>query len=386
MTKTETTVQNAVAMNKVSSKNVIEAMLNGSGIVINGTNPWDIQIHNDNFYNRLIHEGVLGLGESYMDQWWDCPQLDLLFYKVLKAKLDDKVHIPFHLKLKILLARVINFQTKKLSQVVGRKHYDLGNELFQLMLDPHMNYSCGYWKNARTLNEAQEAKLDLICQKLHLKPGMRLLDVGCGWGGLAKYAAEKYQVNVVGITISQQQFNYAKNYCQGLPIEIRLQDYRDVNTSFDRIVSVGMFEHVGHLNYATYMRTLHRVLKDDGFFLLHTIGGNHTSLFTNEWIAKYIFPNGMVPSITQIGRVVENLFVMEDWHNFGVYYDATLMAWYENFVQHWEVLKHHYDERFYRMWTYYLLSCAGSFRARANQLWQVVLSKNGIANGYIAPR
>lgn len=369
-----------------TSKNITRSLLQSAGITINGKEVYDIQIHNEHFYNRAINEGSLGLGESYMDKWWDCERLDIFFDKVLRAALDTKVSIPFNFKLKQLFANIINFQTISRSKKVAQTHYDLGNELFSHMLDARMMYSCGYWKTAQTLDEAQTAKLELACQKLKLQPGLRLLDIGCGWGGLAKYAAENYGVSVVGVTISQQQYEYAKQYCAGLPVDIRLIDYRNINEKFDRIVSIGMFEHVGHMNYRHFMEIVHHALSDDGLFLLHTIGANETYSLANQWIVKYIFPNGIVPSMAQIGTAYEKLFIMEDWHNFGAYYDNTLMAWYENFDKNWEKLKSIYDERFYRMWTYYLLSCAGTFRARTNQLWQIVFSKNGVLGGYLAPR
>lgn len=386
MEKVAASTEKVTTMDKVTAKSIIERLAQQAGVTINGERPWDIQVHNEDFYARVISEGSLGLGESYMDKWWDCERLDMFFDKILHAKVDSKVNIPLSFKLKVLFAKIVNFQTKARSKIVAEKHYDLGNDLFTAMLDTRMIYSCGYWKTATTLEQAQIDKLELICQKLQLKPGLRLLDIGCGWGGLARYAAEKHGVSVVGVTISKQQFEYATEYCKGLPVSIRLQDYRDINESFDRIVSVGMFEHVGHLNYKTFMQVAHKALANDGLFLLHTIGGNETSLFANEWITKYIFPNGMIPSVSQIGKAAEKLFVMEDWHNFGVYYDKTLMAWHENFLKAWDNLKANYDERFYRMWNYYLLCCAGTFRARTNQLWQVVFSKKGVAGGYIAPR
>lgn len=371
---------------KTLSRKMIEPILNSLDIEINGGRPWDIQIHNEKFFQRVLNDGSLGLGESYMDHWWDCDRVDTFIDKLLRAKLDESAHIPLRYKLKFFLAKLINFQTKKLSKEVAYKHYNLGNSLFATMLDSRMIYSCGYWKTAQNLEEAQEAKLELICQKLQLAKGQRVLDIGCGWGGLAKYAAEKYQVEVVGVTISKDQYEYAQKICQGLPIEIRLQDYRDVNEKFDRVVSVGMFEHVGHLNYKLFMQTVARALNDDGLFVLHTIGSNQTTFSANEWIGKYIFPNGMLPSIQLIAKATEKIFVMEDWHNFGIYYDKTLMTWYENFTRHWSELKSQYDERFYRMWVFYLLSCAGGFRARLNQLWQIVFSKRGAISEYIAPR
>lgn len=378
-------MERVATMEKMTAKGIIQGFAEQAGVTINGNQPGDIQIHNENLYARILNEGTLGFGEAYMDNWWDCDRLDILFEKILLSKLHQKIQIPLLIRLKQFLANFINLQTKKRALRVAHTHYNLGNDLFTAMLDPRMIYSCGYWKDAKTLEEAQLAKLELVCQKLYLKPGLRILDIGCGWGGFAKYAAEKYDVTVVGITISQQQFDFAKENCKGLPVSIRLQDYRDINETFDRIVSIGMFEHVGHLNYKRYMQAADKMLANNGLFLLHTIGTNLSSTLTDEWIHRYIFPNGMIPSITKIGKASESFFVMEDWQNFGAYYDSTLMAWHANFLQHWEQLKSYYDERFFRMWTYYLLSSAGSFRARANQLWQIVFSK-GIKEGYMAPR
>jgi cyclopropane-fatty-acyl-phospholipid synthase len=367
------------------AKTFIIKLLESAHITVNGNGPNDIRVHNEAFYTRVMREGALGVGESYMDKWWDCDHLDGFFDATLRADIHNQLKGNLFLILKTLLSRFINFQTKKRALEVGKKHYDLSYSLFEKMLDSRMNYTCGYWKNAQTLEDAQIAKLELSCQKLLLKPGMRLLDIGCGFGGMAKYAAEKYGAQVVGITISKQQYDYAKKSCAGLPVDIRFQDYRDLHEKFDRIISLGMFEHVGHKNYLTYMKNVHHCLADDGIFLLHTIGDNITEV-PNQWITKYIFPNGMLPSIKLIGKAIENLFTMEDWHNFGADYDKTLMAWHDRFTQHWDELKSDYDERFKRMWDYYLLSCAGGFRSRGMQLWQIVLSKNGLKGGYLAPR
>lgn len=365
-----------------SAKSFILELLKTADITVNGNRPWDIQIHNEAFYSRVLHETALGLGESYMDGWWDCQALDQLFFRVIRADLPAKLKQNKKLLFKLALLRLINRQTKSRAWEVGKKHYDLGNDLFKCMLDSRLVYTCAYWKDATNLEQAQLNKLKLTCDKLLLKPGMKVLDIGCGWGSLAKYAAENYGVSVVGVTISRQQYEYVKHNCAGLPIDIRLQDYRDVNEKFDRIVSLGMFEHVGLLNYRTYMEVVHRCLADEGLFLLHTIGDNITEITTNEWVAKYIFPNGALPYITQIGKAAEGLFVMEDWHNFGPDYDKTLMAWHANFNSHWQTLKEQYGERFRRMWNYYLLSAAGGFRARYMQLWQIVFSKTGLVGGY----
>jgi cyclopropane-fatty-acyl-phospholipid synthase len=372
-------------MNITTAKNILIQLLQPANITINGDQPWDIQVHNEQLYQRILRDGSLGLGESYMDGWWDCQNLDQFFERIFGARLEEKIKKNYLLLFKMFLLKFYNLQTKKRAFIVGKKHYDLGNELFQHMLDTNMNYTCAYWKNAHNLDEAQLAKLELTCQKLLLKPGMRLLDIGCGFGTLAKYAAERYGVSVVGVTISQQQYNFAKKNCAGLPIEIRLQDYRDINEPFDRICSLGMFEHVGPANYDTYMKIVTDCLNSQGIFLLHTIGKNKLSP-VNEWTKKYIFPNGELPTIQNIAKSTEGILVMEDWHNFGADYDKTLMAWQHNFTTHWEQIKAHYDERFYRMWNYYLLSAASGFRTRTLQLWQIVFSKQGIAGGYQAPR
>ena len=289
--------------------------------------------------------------------------------------------------LRLFAARLINLQSKRRAFIIGEKHYDLGNDLFQNMLDKRMNYSCAYWQNADNLDKAQENKLDLICRKIYLKPGMRVLDIGCGWSAFGKYAAEKYNVEVIGITVSKEQAELGRKLCRGLPVEIRLMDYRDVNEKYDRIVSVGMIEHVGYKNYRTYFQIANKCLNDDGLFLLHTIGNSKSEKSIDLWTNKYIFPNGMLPSVAQLGIAIENLFIMEDWQNFGADYDLTLMAWYDNFEKNWGKIMNKYSERFFRMWKYFLLSAAGSFRSRCrNQLWQIVLSKNGIPGGYLSVR
>jgi len=363
-------------------ENTLQGMLSSVGVKVNGDNPWDITVHNERFYGRVLAQRSLGLGESYIEGWWDCDKLDEFFYKILRAQIDNNVKVSMALVLESLRAKMINMQSHKRAFQIGEKHYDLGNELFMNMLDKRMIYSCAYWKNAKNLDEAQENKLELICRKLGIQPGMKILDIGCGWGGFAKYAAEKYQAKVVGITVSKEQVDVGKTLVAGLPVEIRLQDYRDVDEKFDLIVSVGMIEHVGYKNYSTYMDVVDRCLNDDGLFLLHTIGGNTSVTSVDPWMNKYIFPNGMLPSIKQLGSAIEGLFVMEDWHNFSADYDKTLLAWYGNLVKHWDEIKPNYNERFRRMWNYYLLSCAGSFRARRIQLWQIVLSKKGVIGGY----
>lgn len=359
----------------------IEQLLAASDVRVDGDRPWDVRVHDPRFFRRVLHGGSLALGESYMDGWWDCDALDKCVARLLTAEADRAVASPAAI-LGSLAGRLANLQSRGRAFRIGEAHYDMGNDLYAAMLGPTMVYSCGYWKDAASLDAAQDAKLDLIGRKIGLQRGQRVLDIGCGWGSFAKFAAERYGVSVVGITVSKEQEAFARERCAHLSVEIRLADYRTLTESFDHVVSVGMFEHVGVKNYRTFMEVVHRCLKDDGLFLLHTIGGNRSVHSTDPWIGRYIFPNSMLPSVAQIGRAVEGLFVMEDWHNFSTDYEKTLLAWWANFDAAWSVLRAKYGEKFYRMWRFYLLSCAGTFRARSNQLWQIVLSKHGVPGGY----
>lgn len=356
-----------------------------AGVEINGDRPWDIRVHNAAFFARALSGGSLAMGQSYMDGWWDSAALDEFFFRIFRAQLHTRVRSRTRY-VNAFKAKLFNFQKPSRAYKIGEHHYDMGNKLYQCMLDQHMIYSCGCWETATTLDAAQDGKLELVCRKLALQPGMRVLDIGCGWGGTARFAAERYGVEVVGITVSEQQATFGKELCKGLPVDIRLQDYRSIKGTFDRVLSIGMFEHVGYKNYPTFMRIIRNCLKDDGLFLLHTIGGNRSVTHTDPWIARYIFSNSMLPSAKQICSSIEGVFVIEDWHSFGNDYDKTLLHWFKNFKESWDLLKKDYDERFFRMWKYYLLSCAGSFRARVNHLWQIMLSPKGVPGGYRALR
>lgn len=368
-------------LRRSSSEQYLRELLKQADIEINGHHSWDLRLNDPNAAEQILARGSLGLGESYMAGEWDCDRLDQFFHRLLKARLHHQVR-PSRALFHILRARLLNRQNSHRAWQVGEHHYDLGNAFYRSMLDSRMTYTCGYWKDARTLEQAQEAKLDLICRKLKLEPGMRVLDIGCGWGSFMSYAAEHYGVECVGVTVSREQTAWAQQQYPHLPLEFRLQDYREVQGQFDRIVSVGMFEHVGRKNYRAFMEVAHRCLAEDGLFLLHTIGTREDAVGSDPWMDRYIFPNGELPTLSQISSATRGLFDVEDLHNFGPDYDRTLMAWYDNFRAAWPEFRDQLGDRFYRMWTYYLMACAGAFRSREIHLWQWVLSRDGLEGGY----
>ena len=358
-------------------RKIIEQLLLETGVRIDGPDPWDIQVRDGRFFDRVLKDGSLGLGESYMEGWWDCPRIDALICRLLKGNLEDEIRGNLRTLLFYISARIFNRQSPARADIIARRHYDLGNDLFFSFLDPCNQYSCGYFQGTDDLAQAQRKKLDLICRKIDLQPGDRVLDIGCGWGGFARYAAEHYGCTVTAVNISEEQIRFAREYCKNLPVTILDEDYRRIRGSFDKIVSVGMFEHVGKKNYRAFMKVVHRCLKEKGIFLLHTIGGNVSRVNCDPWINRYIFPNGMLPSIAQISRAAENLFAVEDIHNLGLHYNKTLLSWNKRFQKAWAGLADRYDETFKRMWEYYLLSCAGAFCARHIQVWQIVMTKAG---------
>jgi cyclopropane-fatty-acyl-phospholipid synthase len=370
-------------------------LMEAAGVQPDGPGDCDPRILDEHFYGRVLREGSLGLGDSYMDGWWQVASLDGMLHRLLRHGVDQRVH-GLRSRLDDVRAWLLNLQAGRRALAVGERHYDLGNDLFEAMLGKRLVYSCGYWREAGDLDAAQEAKLDLVCRKLGLRPGMRVLDIGCGWGEALKYAAQRYGVEGVGVTISREQADYARKLCAGLPVDIRLQDYHELagdtaDSSFDRIFSIGMFEHVGAKNYRAYFEVARRCLRNDeatggGLFLLHCIGSNVSLRHTDPWIARHIFPNSMLPSAAQIAGNSEGLFVIEDWHGFGTDYDRTLQAWRDNIEAAWDLLPPRYDERFRRMWRFYLAASMATFRARRAQLWQLVLSPHGVPGGYAALR
>ena len=366
-----------------SSRSFVRDILSRADISIGGNSPGDIQVHDERFFDRVLAEGSLGLGESYVDGWWDSHRLDIFFTKCLRTRLDEVVQSR-HQVLLYVKSTLLNMQTKSRAQRVAQKHYNLGNAFYADMLDPGMHYTCAYWDDAETLEDAQIAKCDLICKKLMLVPGDTVLELGCGWGGFAEYAAKQYGCRVTAYNIAAEQVHYARERCKDLDVEIVHDDYRSAMGRYDKIVSIGMLEHVGPKNYRTSMELAERCLKDDGLLLVHCIGRDTSIVATDPWIDKYVFPGGVLPSVQKIAEAIEDLFVVEHFHSFGQDYDKTLMAWHDNFKRNWHRHEQEFGEKFFRMWSYYLLSCAGAFRARRNQLWQWVFSKDGVPGGYQA--
>ncbi len=384
-------------MSVASARDRLAALLARADVVLDGDRPWDIRVNDPRMPLRVLLSGSLGAGETYMDGWWDCDALDDMLTRALRASIDQRLSHPERLVAGVL-TWLRNPQGGRRAFMVGQRHYDIGDDLYRRMLDRRMIYSCAYWRGANTLDEAQEDKLDLVCRKLGLQRGMRVLDIGCGWGGAARFAAERYGVSVTGITVSRNQAAAAQETCSGLPVEIRLEDYRSHTGShtgshtaahtaardgrYDRILSLGMFEHVGERNYGVYLKKVRELLVDDGLFLLHTIGANVATHGTDPWIERYIFPNSHLPSHSQIARAAEPHWVIEDWHSFGLDYDTTLQRWSQNISQRWHEIAHRYNERFQRMWHYWLMASAASFRARRNQVWQIVMSPAGRLGGF----
>ena len=369
----------------MAAKEHVAALLRAAGIEINGGNPWDLQVRDERLYARVLADGTLGAGEAYMDGWWDAAKLDEFFVRIHAGGIDRRL-VTAGVLAQVAWSKLANQQGRRLSRRVARRHYDLSNELYVSMLGRTMQYTCAYYGPDgadQTLDEAQDRKLDLIARKLRLQPGMSVLELGGGFGGLARHLAIHHGCRVVSYNISREQVEFARAWCDGLPVEFRLQDYREAASdpqTYDRVVSIGLMEHVGPKNYRRFFEMARARLAPGGLALVHTIGGNVSMVTTDRWISRYIFPGGVIPSEQQLTAAKEGLFVLEDWHNFGPDYDRTLLAWDENFQAAGPTLGQHpaMDERFYRMWRYYLNSCAGAFRARTLHLWQLVLSRGDV--------
>ena len=370
-------------------KPLLESLLAGTGVKLDGGRPWDIRVNDERLYRRALR-GSLGLGESYMDGDWDCEALDEMFRRVLSSDIQHKPLIRAAGAAKELRSRFMNLQTKSRSRAVAEEHYDIDHRMYALFLGPWNQYTCCFFDSTADLQRAEEIKLEMLCDKLELKAGDRLLDIGCGWGGFAKYAAQTRGCEVTGISLSEEQIRYAVEYTKGLPVTIHKLDYRDLPQSglppFDKISIVGMIEHVGYRNYAPLMGVVHQMLKPDGLFLLHTIGNCEKTTVVDPWIEKYIFRNSMAPAMSQLSDAVEGKFVVEAWENYGHHYVPTLQAWYDRFNANWDRIralptKKPFDERFRRLWNYYLMSSKAAFDVEKLHLWQLVMTRRNSGRG-----
>ncbi|MGB4076280.1 MAG: cyclopropane fatty acyl phospholipid synthase [Minisyncoccia bacterium] len=359
------------------------------GVSLDGNNSWDPRIRNERFYERVLREGRLGAAESYMDGRWECSNLPELFYRLLSSGFDQKLYelpaLRFLESLRRFGMGLWNRQTKERSLAVGEVHYD--DRVFQTAaLGDRMVASCAYYdRGASTLDEAQDHKMALICEKLYLEDGHRLLDIGCGWGTLMHYAESTRALRAIGLTISRDQQEYARKRYPEKNLEFLLEDYRDFKASagsFERVVSVGMLEHVGKKNYPTYFNRVRHFLAEDGLFLLHSIVGRQRENGTDPFIDKYIFPNGELPTMAEILESVEGTFVVEDLHNLGTNYEWTLRAWRENLQLRWSDIVAAHGMRTARMYEYYLAISEAAFRSRTLNVVQIVLSPRGKRGGY----
>jgi cyclopropane-fatty-acyl-phospholipid synthase len=364
------------ALDDQAAAQLMRDMLARAGVTVGGTEPWDVQIHDPRVYMRVLREGTMGVGDSYVDGWWDSPALDQMLERLIRARIDQELRQSWVLAAHVVRARLFNRQASRAFEV-GERHYDVGNDLYEAMLGPRMMYTCAYWKDADTLDAAQEAKLDLVCRKIGLRAGMRVLDLGCGWGGFAAFAAERYGANVVGYTVSRQQVAFAAERYAGLSVEIRHDDYRNATGTYDAVVSIGLMEHVGPKNHRAYMEQAARCLVPGGIAFIHTISGAKARNQIDPWFEKHIFPNAVIPTLGQLATSMEEILVPEDVQNIGPHYDRTLMAWWEKFEAAWPRLRERYGDRFYRMWKYYLLTSAAEFRARQHNLIQIVATAVG---------
>ncbi|MDP3542896.1 MAG: cyclopropane fatty acyl phospholipid synthase [Elusimicrobiota bacterium] len=357
-------------MTDKSAEEDVRALLARAGVAVGGGRPWDIRVRDPGFYKRVLSGGSLAAGEAYVDGWWESDRLDEFFHRVFKAGLYERVAFDPWARLRIQARRIFDAPSAGLRA-------GLGNDLFRAMLGERMSSSCAYWKDARDLDEAQDAKMELVCRKLELKPGLSVLDLGCGWGAFARYAAERHGVSVVGVDIAEEQVTFGRERCRGLAVALRVQDHREVRGRYDRVVSIGLMEHVAPRNWRSSMAAAARCLKADGIALVHAVARNVTDGRLDPWLDRNVFPGGAAPSLSSLAGAMEGSFVAEDVHNIGPHYDPTLLAWHENLSRRWPELRGKYGDRLYRALKFCLLASAGGFRARRSQLFQIVMTRPG---------
>jgi cyclopropane-fatty-acyl-phospholipid synthase len=370
-------------MSKSLFESLVDSRLNKAGIKINGPNPWDPEVdadHLSSFNRQVVWQGMLGLGNSFLDGEWKCADLSTFFFKAIQAGLlqDSKMSLPYLWKW--IRDTFTNPQNRPHAAKNIAEHYsDADKEGLVLgMTDPKWNqYTCGFYADPTNpvegLQAAQDRKLRVIFDKLRLEAGDTLLDVGMGWGGLLACAQQERCCRGMGVTLARNQLEYAEQHhgVQGL-----CTDYRSVNWPANRITAVGILEHIGPKNHRAFMEAIYRNLTADGIHLLHFFGRPaHNVGLLDPWTDQYIFPGLTCPTLVEVLRAADGLLELQHQEQFGFHYDPTLMAWYENFVAFAKTIGLDPDDRLYRMWKYYLLSCAGAFRAGEVKLYQLVFTK-----------
>jgi cyclopropane-fatty-acyl-phospholipid synthase len=332
----------------------------------------------------ILRNPELTFGEAYMDGSLIVEQGTIA--DVLEVVMRQQQDAPprwarIQWLFRFLRRRLLQFNPRRRSRENVAHHYDLDGRLYSLFLDADRQYSCAYFETPdQSLDDAQLAKKRHLAAKLRLKPNQRVLDIGCGWGGLALYLAELTGVSVTGVTLSQEQFGVANSRAAEKNLagkaQFRLQDYRDIGEKFDRIVSVGMFEHVGVGHYQTFFDKCAEMLKDDGVMVLHSIGRSEGPSVTNPWISKYIFPGGYIPAVSEVMEAIQRSgLLISDLEILRLHYAETLKAWRERFLAHRDEVERIYDQRFVRMWEFYLASSEMAFREQNMMVMQYQLTK-----------
>lgn len=342
----------------------------------------DWYIHQPGALGRIVRNPELALGETYMEGAWDVGegQLSAFLGLLMRNVPQPQPGSPWH-SVENLLHTLHTWNPIRRSYRNVAHHYDLDEWLFRQFLDQDMQYSCAYFQEPDiSLEEAQRAKCRHILHKLQLRPGQRVLDIGCGWGGLALYLAERAGVQVTGLTLSKEQLRVARLRAKerGLDGKVRflLEDYRQHEGRYDRISSVGMFEHVGQPHYRRYFETVHKLLADDGIALIHTIGRQRRDSATNPWIRRYIFPGGAIPALSEIDEALKpTTLITTDVEVLRLHYAYTLAAWQNRFRKARTRIAERLGERFCRMWEFYLAGCENAFRWRDLVVFQIQLAK-----------
>jgi len=347
--------------------------------------PVHVRFKSPQWERAVSLDPALKFGEAYMEGGYDIAEGSM--YDLLRLIFENTGPVAEN-QIWMSALNMVRIATKRLGQLNSisrssknvRHHYDLSGKLYDLFLDADRQYSCAYFENPNSsLDEAQLAKKRHLAAKLSIKPDEKLLDIGCGWGGLGLYIARFLEANVVGVTLSQEQHKIANERAVAMNMAERakfmLQDYRRLNDQFDKIVSVGMFEHVGVGHYKEYFAHIKRLLKPNGVALIHSIGRSGVPGATNPFIAKYIFPGGYIPSLSEVITVVEKSgLIITDIEILRLHYAETLKYWRERFMAHWDEAKALYDDRFCRMWDFYLSSSESAFRWQGMMNFQIQLA------------